>query len=53
MPVPDDTYFGPEGITFGQVRKEENPLKRIALLKKRLEVVGEIRTGEDRNFARP
>jgi len=37
MAIPDETYFGPEGITFGEVRNTSEQTDRIKLLKKRLD----------------
>jgi hypothetical protein len=37
MAVPDQTYFGPDNITFGQVRNTTDPSEQIRLLKRRLD----------------
>jgi len=37
MAIPDSTFFGPEDISFGQLRQITDPLEKIGLLKKRLD----------------
>jgi len=37
MAIPDTTYFGPDNITFGDVRIAKSPLEKIEFLKKRLD----------------
>lgn len=51
MAIPDNTYFGPDGITFGTIRETKDPTKRIELLKKRLDsfFVGQIDVLDNRS----
>lgn len=37
MSIPDTTYFGPDNITYSDVRKAQNDIERIRLLKRRLD----------------
>jgi hypothetical protein len=37
MAIPNNVYFGPENITFGDVRANDDPLVRMRYLQKRLD----------------